>query len=58
MHCGNHTPFTSGQHRFSIMLELKLGLNFRDDAAYCMCSDNQEDCNVYHCLRITNGTEV
>lgn len=23
-----------------------------------MCSDNQDDCNVYHYLRITSGKEV
>lgn len=59
MHRCNYTLFTSWQRRFSIMLELKLELNFKDDAAaYCMCSDNQEGGNVFHYLRITNGKEV
>lgn len=58
MHCRNHTLFTACQQHFSIMLELKLELNFKNDAAYCMCSDNQEDSSVYHYFGITNGKEV
>lgn len=59
MHCRNHTLFTARQQHFSIMLELKLELNFKNDEhTYCMCSDNQEDSSVYHYFGITNGKEV
>lgn len=36
------TLFTLWQHRFSITLVLKLELNFKADAAYCICSGNQD----------------
>ena len=43
MHCCNHTLISLWRHRFSIMLQLKLELNFKNDAARCMCRDNQKD---------------
>lgn len=50
--------FTFWQCRYSMMLELKSDVNFKDDAAYCACSDNQEGSSVFHNLRTLNGEVV
>lgn len=55
----NCTLFTSCQQHFHIILDLMLELNFKNDATYCMCTtNNQEDCSVYHYLRITNSKDA
>lgn len=54
----NHMLFTFWQCRYSIMLQLKLEMDFKDETASCVCSDNQEGSSVFHNLIILNGTVV